>query len=175
MKNEPPSPAPPPDRPREYAGRFWKATVGLLLIVVGSVFVDYLWSSYRRAAVMDAWVEVPCRIESIGVDDSGRNQRGLPKYTLELSYRYEYGGESRVGKRLKRLPTEASDLRKLKGKLEKYAAGSTVVCHVDPADPAAAVLEKDTKAALYTIWFPFLFILGGAGMILSAVFRRTRE
>ena len=36
-----------------------------------------------------------------------------------------------------------------------------------------AVLKKDTKAALFSIWFPCLFIVGGAGMILSALFRRN--
>jgi hypothetical protein len=47
-----------------------------------------------------------------------------------------------------------------------------MICYVDPKSPDRAVLKRDTKAALYSIWFPCLFVIGGAGMILSALFRK---
>ena len=146
--------------------------MGLILIAVAWALVTYLWDSYRRAARMDAWVEVPCRIETLGVEDTQQNQRGMPKYLLEVTYRYQWQGHDYVGNRIKRLPTEASDPRKLKSKIEAYAAGTETVCYVDPDAPELAVLKKDSKAALYTIWFPCLFIVGGAGMIVSALFGR---
>lgn len=146
--------------------------MGLLLIGVGWVFVSYLWGSYRRASQMDAWVEVPCRIESISVDNSQMNQRGMPKYLLEVSYRYQWKGHDYVGRRLKRLPTEASDRRKLDRHLSRYAAGTEAVCHLDPDAPELVVLKKDSRAALYAIWFPCLFVVGGGGMIFSALFRK---
>ncbi len=147
--------------------------MGLLLVLVGGVFVDYLWSSYRRAAKMDAWVEVPCRIESINIEDGGLNQRGLPKYTLDLTYRFQWEGQEQVGTRFKRLSTEASDPRKLKALLARYPSGSAAVCHVDPAAPELAVLKKDSKAGLYSIWFPCLFIVGGVGIIWTALFPKS--
>lgn len=146
--------------------------MGTLLVIVGSVFVSYLWSSYERAALMNPWVETPCRITSLEVDDTQLNQRGMPKYILEAKYDYEWEGKVLTGDRIKRLPTEASDPRKLKKKIERYAVGNEVVCYVNPEDPSEAVLKKDTKGALYSIWFPCLFVVGGAGMILSALFRR---
>ena len=88
--------------------------MGLVLIGVGSIFVQYLWNSYSRAAKMDAWVEVPCRIVSMDVDDSELNQRGMPKYIFQVSYQYEFNGATYTGTRLKRLSTEVSDPRKLK-------------------------------------------------------------
>jgi len=170
VKNE--TETPPERRRSQLGGRLWKAGMGLSLIVVGSVFVNYLWSSYQRAAVMDSWVETPCTIQSFTVDDSELNQRGMPKYVVEVRYLYEFEGEDYIGDRLKRLPTEASDPRKLADEIEDYPAGTETVCHVNPDSPDEAVLEKDTKAALYTIWFPCLFVVGGAGMILSALFGR---
>lgn len=143
--------------------------MGLVLIGVGSIFVLYLWNSYRRAATMDAWVEVPCRILSMDVDDSELNQRGMPKYIFRVSYQYEFNGVTYTGSRLKRLSTEVSDPRKLKKSIKNYQVGTETICHVDPEAPGMAVLKKDTKAALYSIWFPCLFIVGGAGMILSAI------
>lgn len=158
--------------PRDLGGRIWKCLMGLILIGVAWALVTYLWNSYQRAAQMDAWVEVPCRIETLSVDDTQLNQRGMPKYLLEVTYRYQWNGHDYVGNRIKRLPTEASDPRKLKNKIEEYAVGNETLCYLDPDAPEFVVLKKDSKAALYTIWFPFLFIIGGAGMIFSALFRK---
>ena len=83
--------------------------IALILIGVSWALVLYLWRSYMRAAEMDAWVEAPCRIESISIDDTQRNQRGMPKYLLNVTYRYQWNGHDYLGNRLKRLPTEASD------------------------------------------------------------------
>jgi len=147
--------------------------MGLVLIGVGSIFVQYLWNSYSRAAKMDAWVEVPCEIVTMDVNDDELNQRGMPKYIFNVTYHYEFEGKPYTGTRLKQLSTEVSDPRKLKRSIAAYRPGTKTVCHVDPAAPKMAVLKKNTKAALYSIWFPCLFIVGGAGMILSALFRRN--
>jgi len=146
--------------------------MGLTLVAASSILVDYLWKSYLRASEMDAWAEAPCRIESLAVDDTQLNQRGMPKYLLNLTYRYQWNGHDYLGDRLKRLPTEAGDPKKLNKWIEQYAVGTETLCWLDPDLPEMAVLRKDSKAALYTIWFPCLLIVGGAGMIVSALFRR---
>jgi hypothetical protein len=172
VKNDPPAPSSRPPSPRDLGGRIWKCLLGLFLIAVSWALVTYLWRSYLRAAEMDAWVEAPCRIETLEVDDSLLNQRGMPKYLLKVTYRYQWNGHDYLGDRIKRLPTEASDPRKLKKKIEQYAVGTETVCWLDPDLPEMVVLKKDSKAALYTIWFPCLFMVGGAGMIVSALFRK---
>jgi len=146
--------------------------MGLILVGVGSIFVSYLWKSHLRGAQMDVWTEVPCQIETVSVDDTEVNQRGMPKYILEITYRYEFNDRKYLGNRIKRLSTEVSDPRKLKGKLEAYPVGAETVCYLDPDAPERVVLIKDSKAALYSIWFPCLFIVGGAGMVFSALFRK---
>lgn len=168
MKNDTPS----PPTTSQLGGRLWKIFMGLILVIVGSVLTQYLWGSYQRAKVMDEWIETPCRIVVNSIDDSELNQRGMPKYTLVLVYEYEIDGTSYSSDRYKRLSTEASDPRKLKGKLDAYPVGKETVCYVDPEDKSIAVLRKDTKAALYSIWFPCLFVIGGLGMIATAIFRK---
>jgi hypothetical protein len=42
---------------------------------------------------------------------------------------------------------------------------------VNPALPAEAVLEHASRAALYSIWFPLLFVVGGLGMLRGALKR----
>ncbi|HQZ28552.1 MAG TPA: DUF3592 domain-containing protein [Verrucomicrobiales bacterium] len=159
--------------PSQIPSRIWKSLMGLFLIGIGSIFVEYLWHSYLRAAAMDHWIETPCRIVSMTVDDKELNQRGLPKYVFEVVYAFDFNLLPYTGSRVKRLPTEVSDPRKLKEYIEDYAVGTETTCFVDPDAPERAVLKKDSKAALYTLWFPCLFIIGGAGMILTALFRRT--
>ena len=171
MKNDPSSN--PSKTPLNLAGRIWKAFLGLGIAIAGWVFAQYLWGSYERAAMMDSWIEVPCIIEATDIDDSQLNQRGVPKYILTVTYRDYHEGEERTSNRVKRLPTEGSDPRKVKTKEKQYPVGTEVVCYVKPDDPDFAILKKDSKAGLYSIWFPCLFIVGGAGMILSALFRRN--
>jgi len=154
-------------------GRIWKVVMGVFLIAVASVLVQYLWHSYERAALMDAWQEVSCKITKLDVDDSSRNQRGMTKYLMVVAYDYQFDGKEFTGSKIKLLPTEASDPRKLKKKIEAYAEGTDTTCYVNPQTPTEAVLKKDSKAALYSIWFPFLFIVGGLGMIFSALFRKN--
>jgi hypothetical protein len=154
-------------------GRIWKVVMGAFLIAIAWVLVQYLWNSHQRAALMDAWREVPCQITRLDVDDSLRNQRGMTKYLMVVAYEYEFDGKKFTGSKIKLLPTEASDPRKLKKKIEAYAEGTNTICYVNPETPTEAVLKKNSKAALYSIWFPFLFIIGGLGMILSALFRKN--
>ena len=171
MKNDSSSDTSKP--PINLAGRIWTAIMGLGIAFVGWVFVQYLWGSYERAAVMNDWVETPCLVEATHIDDTELNQRGVPKYILTITYRYTFDGKERTSDRYKRLPTESSDPRKVKAKEKKYPVGEESVCYVNPEDPDFAVLRKDSKAGLYSIWFPCLFIVGGAGMILTAIFRRA--
>ena len=127
----------------------------------GWILTQYLWNSYQRASLMDSWVQTPCQIISSEIDDTQLNQKGFPKYSLEVTYQYEYEGKKFTGDQIKRLPTEASDLKKVQKKQKSWPEGTESVCWVNPDEPNSAVLKKDTKAALYSIWFPkpFFWIL----------------
>ena len=174
MKNESSPPTPLKGKaPLNLGGRLWKILMGLVLVAVGAAFVQYLWHSYTRAAKMDDWVAVPCEVVSMDVDDSELNSRGMTKYIFQVAYTYEFEGMTYTGHRLERLPIEVGDPRKLKHEIADYPVGTKTVCYLDPDAPETVVIKKDSKAALYTIWFPCLFIVGGGGMILSALFRRT--
>ncbi len=145
--------------------------MGLFLVAIGAIFMSYLWNAYQRAKIMDPWVETPCRIVSAALDDSQQNQHYATKYRIDLSYEYEFKGKEFTGTRLKRLPSESADANKLRKKMAPYPVGTNTVCYVDPNDPEMAVLKKDSKAALYSIWFPALFSIGGLGIIFSTLRR----
>lgn len=179
VKSETPAIPPPPSqrkisRTNDILGRLWKIGMGLTLMAVGWVFVLYLWNSYQRAAALDVWIPVSGEVLSAEVVKDGLNQRGLTKYLASVRYSYTYEGNRYEGDRLARLRVTASDPAKLAKRLKPYQVGEATLLYVNPASPDQSMLKKDTKAALYSIWFPCLFVIGGAGMVVSAlIVRRT--
>lgn len=131
----------------------------------------YLWAVFQKSSLMNDWVETPCVIEKSAVDDSGLNQHYGTMYSLITSYNYVFDGKGYTGSKYKRIQPAGSDRKKIEKKQEEYPVGASTVCFVDPDHPAAAVLKKDSKGSIFSIWFPGLFVLGGVGMIVS-VFRK---
>ena len=59
----------------------------------------------------------------------------------------------------------------MKEYIEDYAVGTETTCFVDPDAPERAVLKKDSKAALYTLWFPCLFTTTAGASITGYIER----
>lgn len=146
--------------------------MGLFLIAVGSLFVWYLWAFFQKSSRMNDWVETPCVIEKSEIDSSGLNQHYGTMYALVTEYRYQFDGTEYTGTKYKRIQPASSHEDKIESKRKDYPVGSEAVCYVNPEEPSTAVLKKDSKASIYSIWFPGLFVLGGLGMVVSALRKR---
>ena len=152
--------------------RLITAGLGLSVAAAGAFFCWYLWQNYRIARETDRWAETPCEIIVSAIDDSDLTQHGAVKYTLEIRYRYTVDGEDYIGEKVNRnRPVASADPEKTGSVQERYPVGSKAVCFVDPANPEEAILKRDSKAALYSIWFPALFVVGGIGIAVAG-FRR---
>jgi Protein of unknown function (DUF3592) len=162
-----------PNQGSQMAGKLWMISMGLFLMALGSFFMWYLWAFFQKSSRMDHWVETPCVIEKSEVDDSGFNQHYGKKYALVTVYRYQFKGQEYVGQRFKRIQPVGSHFEKISKLAQETPAGQATLCFVNPDDPASAVLKKDTKGSIYSIWFPGLFALGGLGMVISAL-RQSR-
>ena len=149
--------------------------MGLFLIAVGSLFIWYLWAFYQKSSRMDNWVETPCVIEKSEIDSSGLTQHYGTKYQLVTLYRYEFEGKEYHGTKFQRIQPASSQKDKIEKKRVLVPEGISTVCFVDPESPDSAVLQKDTKASIYSIWFPGLFVFGGVGMIVSALRSMVRR
>ena len=156
------------------AGKLWMIGMGLFLMALGSLFMWYLWAFFQKSSRMNDWVETPCVIEKAEIDDSGFNQRYMTKYVLVTAYRYQYEGKDYLGDRYKRIQPESSHKPKIEDIVEKIPVGTDTVCFVDPQNPSGAVLKRDSKGSIFSIWFPGLFVFGGLGMVISAL-RRPRK
>ncbi|MBK1834387.1 DUF3592 domain-containing protein [Roseibacillus ishigakijimensis] len=157
------------------AGSFYLIGIGLLLAGVGGIFTALLGSSYLRARSMDQWQETPCVILESEVRERQIGPAVPVDYSLGILYGYDFAGEP--------YSSENYDLRgnawvkesaKIRALVQKFPAGSRQICWVNPAQPAQAVLKKETKAPGYSLWFPVLFVVGGLGLIARALLRIVR-
>lgn len=154
------------------SGRWWLGGMGVFLIVAGSFFAWRMWLSYEKAQITRGWTPVPCRIVSSRVVSERPTPNSEPAHRVELRYEYDFNGVVHRSTRIRQVeaaPTQHLD--KAREKQQNYPPGSTQTCFVNPRSPADAVLEHATRAALYSIWFPLLFIAGGLGMLRGALRR----
>lgn len=149
--------------------------MGFFLIAAGLFFAWRMWLSYEKAQITRSWVQVPCRIVSSGVVTARPTPNSPPVYRAEVRYEYEFERRKHASARIR--PVESAATPHLENAVQKqqsYPPGSQQMCFVNPAAPDEAVLEHATRAALYSIWFPLLFVAGGVGMVRGALRQRPR-
>jgi len=151
-------------------GRIMMILVGLSLILIGSLFIVLMARSYLRAKEMRDWPVVECVILESAVEERQHDPYSPIEFGHLISYGYEWQGQSHTGKRISlRGEKWSSKRQEAEESLSEYPLGSIQQCHVDPDQPTQAVLELDSLAPLYSIWFPALFVVGGAGILISSM------
>lgn len=149
--------------------------MGGILLVSGLGFTWGLIHAFQRAQITRSWIETPCTIIASGVVERQFSENSPVTWASGLEYRYQFNGVPRVGTKIRRVEGATPHRERAEAKQAKYPPGLQTVCYVNPDDPAEAVLEHDTRAALYSLWWPLLFAVGGAGMIWSVWFRRSAK
>ncbi len=138
----------------------------------GGVFTAVLWQSYERAMETRKWIETPCRIVTSTVLSERPTPSSPVTHRFELRYEYVFAGARREGAKVKRTEGPTPHRVKAEALAAEFPAGSTGACWVNPAKPDEAVLVHGSKAGLYAIWFPLLFVIGGAVMAWRAAAAR---
>lgn len=151
------------------ASRVYLSFIGLALAAAGGVFFALMWQSFARARAVEQWPVVSCIILKSEVEERQVDPNGPVERRFAVLFGYQWEGR----------PYE-SELVKLRGSgwsskgdiapayVERYPEGSQQECHVNPQKPGEAVLEKESKAAGYSLWFPGIFVVGGLGMVVGA-------
>jgi len=155
------------------AGRWFLAALGLLLALIGGMFVLLLGRSFLRAWEMRAWPEVSCVILSSEIVERRHDEFSPIEFRQELSYGYEWQGQPFTGDHLTLRANPWSSKREgVAQRVADYPAGMVTSCRVNPTSPKIAVLKTDSLAPGYSIWFPGLFVVGGLGISLRALRKR---
>lgn len=161
----------PPER--QWKGLAFGLAVGLPTMLIGILFVIFLYLAYDRARETRSWIPHPCIIEQSEVSWARHTPHSPIRYRPKIHYRYRIDDQSLTSKRIKRVDGSSSAKKAIEKTIANYPPGSTHTCFVDPKDPSFAILEHAPIAPIYTIWFPCLFILGGLGIIIGGIRAKT--
>jgi len=164
---------PSPSQAKGAAGRWWLVAMGLFLALAGMTFTWVLWRAYSRAQETRAWTETPCTVIASAVRSERPSPNANMAHRAEIKYLYEIDGQMRTGTRIKRVDGATTHEERAQDVVATYAVGTQTVCYVNPADPTQTVLKQGSRAALYSIWFPLLFVVGGLGMAWNALRQRS--
>ena len=151
------------------AGRFWLASMGLFLALAGLLFAGVLWRSYSRSMETRSWVPAPCRIVSSVILTEKPSLNSTLVHRLGIRYEYEHQGQRFIGTKVKRVEGPTPHKDKIAALAAEFPTGRSAECYVNPLQPSEAILNHASKAALYAIWFPLLFVVGGGMIALRAL------
>lgn len=163
--------------PRSTSGRLFLVGLGLSIALIGALFIGLMARSFLRAKDMRAWPEVPCVILHAGLEERLLDPQSPVEYRQVVSYGYEWQGVPRTSDRVSLRGAAWSSKRGLvEQRLARWPVGTTTTCRVRPDQPDFAVLQPDSLAPGYSIWFPGLFVVGGLGIAVRAMLpQRTRR
>jgi hypothetical protein len=151
------------------AGQWYLTFMGLALCMIGGIFVALMARSYLRAKSMHEWPQLPCLILKSDVEEYGIGGTVESEYRLNILYRYDFQGKSFESNRWSlRGSIPKSNPSAVEEMVQMYPVGTRSLCWVNPLQPSQALLKLDSKAPLYSIWFPGVFVIAGVGMIYSA-------
>lgn len=155
------------------------------LAFVGAGFATFIFFTalpVLRWHAAASWTQVPCQIVSSQVGKYTRKEtvrdsttrrsteRRVTKtsYSLDITYRYDWGGRTYHSDRYDFLKSSSSDPAASRRIAARYPAGSQAFCYVDPNSPDQAVLYREFKNSYLTGLFGLLFVAVGVSV---AVFR----
>jgi hypothetical protein len=152
------------------SGRWFLVLLGLSVAAVGALFVWLMARSYLRAREMRAWPEVPCVILTSEIEERRHDPHSPPEFRLNVSYGYEWLDTPKTGDRVSLRGSSWTSKRDVIAKrAAEFPLGAQTTCRVNPQNPDFAILQPDSLAPGYSIWFPSLFVIGGLGIAIRAI------
>lgn len=144
----------------------------LFFFGIGSLFELLLLHEFVRVAGQQAWKKTSCTIVAGEVQE---RQEGDEPYVFAVRYQYEYEGRTHEGTGYRRGYSGSGEYSKAQELAQKYPAGLTTSCYVNPENPNEAVLERDSMLIGLALFFPLIFVLIGAGGLYFTWRRRPPE
>ena len=137
--------------------------VGLIFLVVGgSLFVFLSGRPLLNWAKAQTWQTVPCTILSseVAVNSSSDGDT----YSVDIRYTYAWEGQRYEGGRYNFFSGSSSGTERKQAAVDRYPAGETRECYIDPGNPSISVLSRDFTAAYLIGCFGLIFVFFGVLM-----------
>ena len=124
---------------------------------------------------MQSWPAVECVILNSEVEERQNDPISPTEYRHQVVYGYERDGQPYTSERMSLRGSRWTSHRgRAEQQVEAYPAGTNAICYLQPNKPEFAVLERDSLAPGYSIWFPGLFLVGGLVISIRSLGRRSQ-
>lgn len=149
--------------------RIYLSLIGALLLLAGGVFTWLMARSFARAREIDSWPTTEAMVLASSVEQRRIDPARPAEYHFAVRYAYAWQGEELESGRFSlRGSSWTSKKERVEALAEQFPVGSVHEVAVDPDDPRVALLDTESKAPGYSIWFPALIAAGGLGVIVGA-------
>jgi hypothetical protein len=121
-------------------------------MLAGLVFVGVLYTAWQRAEETRRWPGAACVVLSSSLEIKRPTPNSNLSYLPKVRFEFNHQGKTWVGQRIRRvdIPSQHRDV-------------------------AQAILRHDSRAPLYSIWFPCLFVWGGLQILRRSLRRPDPE
>ena len=158
----------PHQRPKTLGSLLGGIGLGLLIATMGTIFVFALIGGYERAKETREWTELPMTVTKSEILEKDVDS-GPPEYKPIVEYSFTLDGKQLTGTGIKQVEGFTRHKSKALRTVDRYPVGSQGTVWVNPENPKETVLKHNTKAVLYTMWFPGLFVIAGLGIAVGAI------
>jgi len=136
-------------------------------LVGGGLFIALGVLPALRLADARGWQATPCTIVSSSVRSHASDDGTT--YSIDIMYEYETGGRTWRSNRYDFVGGSSSGYDGKQAVVDRYPAGSTSTCWVDPDDPSQAVLDRDPSVRYLVGLVPLIFLIPGLGVLWMGV------
>lgn len=152
-------------RPRRRPGTSGRVVATLLLGLFTAIGLVGTWAvaaDFARTVDSYRWTETECAVlaSSVEVPEAAGGE-----FVFEASYRYRHGGRLYFGQRYRLAYSGSGDSADAYRLAERFPAGATVPCWLDPDQPGSSFLEHRNPIHGLWVFLPLIFVLVGAGAL----------
>ena len=143
--------------------------LGIFVAAIGMIFVVVMFNSWRLGEAIRQWPTAEATITRCELSEERVTPNSPLSYKANIEYAYAFEGKGYNSDRVRRIYKSSSHSDRMQKIVDRYPVGTETTAWVNPDKPSFAILEHESRAVIYTIWFPGLFVVAGIGIAVTAV------
>lgn len=132
-----------------------------IFAIVGLVFTAFMVKAGFDTVRPYFWDATECVIESSSASDKGSASE------FNVRYAYRVAGRAYTGTQFSIGMLSSMNAEKAARAAQRYPAGSSAICYVNPSSPEESTLERGSLWMLLVVLFPLIFVAIGVGGIIA--------
>lgn len=141
--------------------------IGGMFMLMGGLFTTILAVVFLQSLSMRGWQQVPAELLDSKVDVLDGGSRLDEPFRLSASFRYQIDGTVHTGHRVRLNEATSRNFEELALQRAGLVEADPLMAYVDPANPADAVLFRESLWTGLFMLFPLVFVIIGVFLFRS--------